>query len=125
MNVLIVDDEALKADYIRRAVEENLLGSNVDIFSYVCDAIAACKEKKYDLFITDMHYKVRDGESINSDAGLIFIRNTRKMSDKPIIVCSSEHRDIPDKYENVRMITFSPNSISTKIENELKGLGLM
>ena len=86
MKVLIIDDEALKADYIRRAVEENLLGSDVDTFSYACDAIAACKEKEYDLFITDMHYKIRNGESINSDAGLIFIRKIRKMSNKPIIV---------------------------------------
>ena len=125
MKVLIVDDEALKADCIRRAVEENLLGSDVDIFSYACDAIAACKEKEYDLFITDMHYKIRGGESINSDAGLIFIRKIRKMSNKPIIVCSSEHRDIPNEYENVRMVTFSPNSISTKMENEFKSLGLM
>lgn len=125
MNVLIVDDESLKIAEIKKAVEENLLGCSIDTFSYVVDAIEGFQNKKYDLVISDMHYKVRPGENINTDAGLIFIRKIRKKSSVPIIICSSEHRDIPDNFQNVSMVTFSTNSISKKLENEFKRMGFI
>ncbi len=126
MKVLIVDDEALKLNDIKRAVESILLGCSVKTFTYACDVIEEMKKEKYDLVISDMHFRLRPGSDIDKDCGVILSRKIRKIdSNVPIIICSSEHRNIPEYLTKTTMVTYNPMSIEKKMEIELKNIGLI
>ena len=65
-----------------------------------------------------MQYSFSAGENISLDCGLKLIEKVRKISNIPIIICSSEHKDIPNE-KNVYMVTYHPNSIDNRIDDIL------
>ena len=118
MKIIVVDDDVIKAMNIESAVRSFNPSIQIISLRYVEDVIKKIQEQKIDLIISDMQYSFAQNESISIDCGLKLIKNVRKISNIPIVICSSEHKDVPDD-KNVYMITYHENSIDSRIEDVL------
>ena len=118
MKIIVVDDDVIKAMNIESAVRSSNPAIQIVSLRYADEVIKRIQEDKIDLIISDMQYSFSAGENILLDCGLKLIEKVRKTSNIPIIICSSEHKDVPDE-KNVYMVTYHPNSIDTRIDDIL------
>ena len=118
MKIIVVDDNVIKAMNIESAVRSSNPAIQIISLRYADEVIKRIQEDKIDLIISDMQYSFSAGENISFDCGLKLIEEVRKISNIPIIICSSEHKDVPDE-KNVYMVTYHPNSVDNKIDDVL------
>ena len=118
MKIIVVDDDVIKAINIESAVRSSSPAIQIVSLRYADEVIKRIQEDKIDLIISDMQYNFSADENISLDCGLKLIEEVRKISNIPIIICSSEHKDVPDE-KNVYMVTYHPNSIDNRIDDIL------
>jgi len=118
MKIIVVDDDVIKAINIESAVRSYNPAIQIVSLRYADEVIKRIQEDKIDLIISDMQYSFSACENISLDCGLKLIEKVRKISNIPIIICSSEHKDIPNE-KNVYMVTYHPNSIDNRIDDIL------
>ena len=101
--VIIADDEAIKRNDIRKALEFNgvrnimTVKNQGELWEQIYHS-----EDKIDLIVTDMQYPLEEGEAVDKEAGLKLIERMEKEKiDIPVIVCSTLNYSIPNILGNV------------------------
>lgn len=118
MNILIVDDDYIKANKSRQALEHLFINTNFTFVRNGCNALQeltpATSSIQYDLIILDMQFPFREDQSIDVKCGIKVLEqiklskeytNPQKHIDNtiPVIVCSSMQYPYElDKYDNVK-----------------------
>ncbi|MCM1087794.1 MAG: response regulator [Muribaculaceae bacterium] len=97
IKAVIVDDDAIKAADIRKALEFNgirnimIVRNQEKLWEQIYHS-----ENKIDLIITDMQYPLEAGGAIDDEAGFKLIeRMEKEKTGIPVIVCSSLNYNIP------------------------------
>ena len=96
--VIIADDEAIKRNDIRKALEFNSVRNIMTVKNQgeLWEQIYH-SEDKIDLIVTDMQYPLEAGEAVDKEAGLKLIERMEKEKiDIPVIVCSTLNYNIPN-----------------------------
>lgn len=98
IKVVIVDDDVIKGIDIQRALKFNgiknimIVGDQEKLWEQIYYG-----EEKIDLIVTDMQYPMKEGKTIDEEAGFKLIEKMEKEKiDIPIIVCSSLNYSIPN-----------------------------
>lgn len=94
----IVDDDVIKGNDIRKALEFNGIRNIIVVRSQekLWEQIYH-SEEQIDLIVTDMQYPLNEGEPVDEEAGFKLIeRMEKERTDIPVIVCSSLNYRIPN-----------------------------
>lgn len=120
MNILIVDDEPLKRDLIKKSVEGALRGKEFQItcLEYGLDALMEMMCNHYDCVITDMRYQWKEESNIDNKCGKKLLREMEEseVSTKAAIVCSSDKEDVNEFDRVIDYIIYQGKDLSDKFE---------
>lgn len=83
--ILVVEDSEFVQNFLTKFLKS--LGSSVSCANDGDDALELAIENEYDLIITDLHMKSKDGDQLCVD-----LRRIEKYKETPIIVLSSDNR---------------------------------
>ena len=107
MNILIIDDDSLKANWSKKEIAENFKNVNFFYSPNGVDGIAILKKEHIDFIILDMQFSYF-GNGLNSEEACISvlkeIRDNPYINENiPVCICSQGGRwtDEFDKFENV------------------------
>lgn len=90
LKVLVVDDSMIKADGIKRALNENHIRDIVTVSDQEKAWEVIEGEEQIDLIVSDMQYPLTTGGVPDDDAGLKLIKSMKnKGINIPVIICSS------------------------------------
>lgn len=108
MNVLIVDDDNIKAKWSEDSLRLNKEIENVRIVSYAEEALYVLESEKIDLVVLDMQFCITQG-CFDKFTGLYVLKemqsNLLVNENIPVVVCSSgSYLKELDKFPNV--VTF-------------------
>lgn len=103
MKIIYVEDSPYKAKDVRKVVEEmGIKREDIIIRDDLNTGLLSVRETleqgdTIPFLLTDMYYPIVKGDSINSDAGSMFIKRVKHRNPElPIIVISSENLFIPE-----------------------------
>ena len=88
MRILVVDDDEVDAEYIRRTLRNSSQGVDIEVASTVDDALSVCTLKNFDVILLDYRLPGRDGIE------LVFeLKANPQIPDSAIVMMSTSEND--------------------------------
>jgi len=100
MRILIIEDNALKAEDIKKCISQNIVDVSIDVEQTFNTGVRRAYKENYDFIIIDnsLPYYVNDMNDICPDAAAIILENLEEEIIGKCIICSAFEKGEKENY---------------------------